>query len=237
MKRIEVDIHTHTVFSGHAFGTVTENVLAAREAGLKGIGLSDHAPGIPGTCDPIIFRNLHEIPRNYHGVNVYYGVENNVLNDGSMTLPEHILDFLDYNMVGIHGTCYQDQGIEKNTDNMIRCMQHPKTFFISHPDDGTWPVDYERFVLAAKKNGVALELNNSHVREPWRKNCLENMHTYLELCMKYGTCIFLGSDAHIPERVGKFDEALALLEEIGFDEDLIVNNSEEKFREFIHFKG
>ena len=55
--------------------------------------------------------------------------------------------------------------------------------------------------------------------------------------MRYRSSIIVSSDAHDPSTVGRFQEAIALLEEVGFDEELIVNNSEEKFREFIGFKG
>lgn len=234
-NKLILDVHTHTIASGHAYGTVRENALAAKERRLVGLGLSEHAPGTPGTCHPIYFTNLRAIPRELCGIHIYYGVENNVLCDGSMTLPDHILSLLDYNIVGIHGTCYEDQGVEKNTDSLIRCMKNPKTFFISHPDDGTWPLDYERLVPAAKEHGVALEVNNATVRGGWKKNCIENIHTYLNLCMKHRTCIFIGSDAHDPSQVGRFDAAVKLLDEIGFDETLIINNSEEKFRDFIHY--
>ncbi len=231
-----LDIHTHTVASGHAYGTVRENALAAKERGLVGLGVSDHAPGLPGTCEPIHFSNLKAVPRELYGVHMYFGVENNVLNDGTLALTSRYLERLDYGIVGIHGTCYTDQGIERNTDNLISCMRDPKTFFVSHPDDGTWPLDYERVVLAAKELGVALEVNNADVRGGWKKNCIANMRTYLKLCMRYRVNVFVGSDAHDPSQVGRFDEAAALLESVGFDEDLILNNSERKFRDFIGFR-
>ena len=55
--------------------------------------------------------------------------------------------------------------------------------------------------------------------------------------MEYGAHIFVGSDAHEPSRLGDVADAMALLEAMGFDEDLIVNNDEEKFKSWIHFKG
>ncbi len=233
--KIVVDIHTHTLASGHAYGTIRENALAAKEKGLIGLGISDHAPGIPGTCDPFHFSNLQAIPRDLYGVHIYYGCENNVTNDGTMTLPERILNKLDYNIVGIHGVCYEDVGKMENTENLVRCMEDPKTFFVSHPDDDAYPLDYEVLVMAAKQLNVALEVNDSSFTHPWKINARQNIMTYLDLCMKYGAHVFVGSDAHDPSRVGCFDHAVRLLEEIGFDEDLIVNNSEEKFREFIGF--
>ena len=234
-KKLVIDIHTHTIASGHAYGTVEENVLAAKEKGLTGLGISDHAPGVDPHTDPLSFAALRGIPRNLHGVNIYYGVENNVTNEGKMTLDESLLAALDYCIVGIHGTCYETRDTVTNTDNLIQCMAHPKTFFVSHPDDGYFPLDYERLVLAAKEHGVALEVNNAHIRNPWRKGTLENVRTYLDLCMKYQVPIFLGSDAHDPSQVGEFSDAVALLDAIGFDEELIINNDEERFRSFIGF--
>ena len=155
--------------------------------------------------------------------------------DGTMSLDDRWMFKLDYAIVGIHATCYRDQGIEKNTENLIKCMSNPKVFFVSHPDDSTYPLDYEQVVPAAKQYGVALEVNNNTVRSARKKNWRENIMTYLDLCMRYRTSIVVDSDAHDPSTVGRFMEAEALLDEFGFDEDLIVNTSEEKFRSFIGF--
>ncbi|HPW54064.1 MAG TPA: phosphatase, partial [Erysipelotrichaceae bacterium] len=59
----------------------------------------------------------------------------------------------------------------------------------------------------------------------------------LKLCMEHRTNIIVSSDAHDPSQVGKFDLAIELLEEIDFDEELIVNTSKEKFKEFIARKN
>ena len=236
-RKLVIDLHTHTIASGHAFGTIEENALAAKQKGLVGLGISDHAPGVDPRTDPLSFATLCEVPRNIHGINIYYGVENNVTNEGNMTLDESLLAKLDYCIVGIHGTCYQPKSAEENTDNLLKCMANPKTFFVSHPDDGYFPLDYERLVLGAKEYGVALEVNSSHIKNPWRMGTLENIRIYVPLCMKYKVPIFVGSDAHEPSQVGEFSEAVAMLDEMGFDEDLIINNDEEKFRSFIKFKG
>ena len=236
-RKLVIDLHTHTIASGHAYGTVEENALAAKEKGLVGLGISDHAPGVDPRTDPLSFAALCELPRKIHGINIYYGVENNVTNEGNMTLDESLLAKLDYCIVGIHGTCYQPKSAEENTDNLLKCMANPKTFFVSHPDDGYFPLDYERLVLGAKEYGVALEVNSSHIKNPWRMGTLENIRIYVPLCMKYRVPIFVGSDAHEPNQVGEFSEAVAMLDEMGFDEDLIINNDEEKFRSFIRFKG
>ena len=56
--KIELDVHTHTIASGHAFSTLQEMAQAAAGKGLKVLGITEHSPGIPGTCHPIYFRNF-----------------------------------------------------------------------------------------------------------------------------------------------------------------------------------
>ena len=51
--KIELDVHTHTIASGHAFSTLQEMAQAAAGKGLKVLGITEHSPGIPGTCHPI----------------------------------------------------------------------------------------------------------------------------------------------------------------------------------------
>lgn len=52
--KIELDMHTHTLASGHAYSTIQEMARAGAEKGLKLLGITEHTSGIPGTCDPII---------------------------------------------------------------------------------------------------------------------------------------------------------------------------------------
>jgi len=43
-----VDLCTYTVSSGHTYSTITENTLVASRRGLKLLGMTDHAPSMPG---------------------------------------------------------------------------------------------------------------------------------------------------------------------------------------------
>lgn len=234
MKPIIADLHMHSVLSGHAFGTVRELAVEAAGRGMKLIGVTEHAPGIPGTCDPIYFRNFCDAPRNLFGVEMLYGSEVNVLTQGKLSLDERHLQCLDYGIAGIHGLCYENEGIAKNTDNVISCMEHPKIKFVSHPDDDKFPLDYCALVEGAKTNHVALELNNSSLRKPWlRLNCMENYRMMLPLCMEHGVSVIVNSDAHDPSAVGDFTLAYQLLEELNFPDELIVNNDIAKLKLFL----
>ena len=121
MYHIIADVHTHTIASGHAYGTIREMAQAASEKKLEILGLTEHAPGIPGTVDPFYYMNLQVIPRTIYGVRIMHGCEINVLNDGTLSLEERFISKLDYAIAGIHSLCYQDEGRTRNTENIASC--------------------------------------------------------------------------------------------------------------------
>ncbi|MBP3684856.1 MAG: phosphatase [Oscillospiraceae bacterium] len=234
MKPFVADVHMHSIMSGHAFGTVRELAFEAAQRKLQLIGVTEHGPGIPGTCDPILFRNFIDAPRILYGVEMLYGSETNVLNNGEVDLDQRHLNCLDYAIAGIHGLCYEDVGVVKNTDNVISCMKNPKVKFISHPDSDTYPVDYKALVEGAKQYNTALEVNNSSLRKPkLRPGCVGNYEKMLPLCMEYGVPIIVNTDSHDPSQVGDFTLARAMLERLSFDENLILNNDLEKLKAFL----
>ena len=234
MKAFIADLHMHTLMSGHAFGTIREMAAAAAEKNLQLIGVTEHGPGIPGTCDPIYFRNFGDAPRVLYGVEMLYGSEVNILPGGRLSLDRRHLDCLDYAIAGIHGFCYEDAGIVKNTDNMIKCMEDPKVRIISHPDTILFPLDYAVLAESAAAHGVALEVNNSSLLKPsLRPGCVENYKIMLPLCMQFHTAVTVNSDAHDPYFVGEVSAATALLEQMEFDESLILNNDMDRMKAFL----
>ena len=40
---IEIDTHSHTLASGHAYNTIREMAASASGKGLKGLAITDHA--------------------------------------------------------------------------------------------------------------------------------------------------------------------------------------------------
>ena len=106
--KIELDVHTHTIASGHAFSTLQEMAQAAADKGLKVLGITEHSPGVPGTCHPIYFRNLHVVPRRMYGVELLLGAEINILDGkGNLDLDEDYMKMLDIRIAGIHSLCYE----------------------------------------------------------------------------------------------------------------------------------
>ena len=74
-----LDVHTHTVASGHAYSSLQEMVLAASEKGLEVLGVTEHGPSIEGTCPLLYFKNMHVVPRQMYGIRLLMGCEINIL--------------------------------------------------------------------------------------------------------------------------------------------------------------
>ena len=76
-----IDFHTHTIASGHhTTDTLTTIAEEAAKRGLKYLGVTDHAPKMPGAASESYFMNLKYCDKKLYGVKILYGAELNVLN-------------------------------------------------------------------------------------------------------------------------------------------------------------
>lgn len=234
MKYI-LDTHTHTIASGHAYSTIDEMIQAAAEKKLELIGITEHAPKMPGGCQEIYFSNLKILPRQRYGVKVLFGVELNIMDyQGTIDLPKRLLEQMDICIASMHTPCVPHGTGEQNLTAFIGAMKNPYVNVIGHPDDGKYPVDYEALVLAAKEHHKLLELNNnSLLPHSFRENVRENDLTMLSFCKKHEVPIIVGSDAHYTDYVGRHQEAYELLEEVDFPEKLVANADLELFYSFL----
>lgn len=221
------DMHTHTLVSGHAYNTINEMIQSASVKNLKMIGITEHAPAMPGSTNMYYFQNLNILERKKNGIEVRYGAELNIIDlKGTTDLDERSFRDLDYCIASLHTTCLTPGSRKENTYALLRAMQHPKVRIIGHPDDGHFPLDYKAIVREAKDTGVLIELNNSSFHPAgFRINAYENDLIILELCIQYGAKIILGSDAHREEDVGEFSLTEPVLAQTGFPQELIVNCS------------
>jgi len=235
MNKIQLDVHTHTIVSGHAYSTLQEMAQEAARRNLKILGITEHAPGIPGTCDPIYFRNLHVVPREMYGVRLLLGAELNILNIyGELDLSEYYYSQLDIRIAGMHLLCWEGGTKSQNTDGMVAAIQNPWTHIISHPGDGTAELDFEPIVLAARDNNTLLEINNSSLN-PIRGKIVAKANNLeiLRLCKKYDVPVILGSDAHISFAIADYNFVYPLLKEVKFPNELIMNYSTEQFLSYL----
>lgn len=233
-----VDVHTHTVSSGHAYSTIDENMKAASTKGLEILAMTDHAPGMPGSCHMFHFANLKAIPGELHGVQLLKGVEANIINyNGAIDMPEELIASLDIVIASLHPPCIEFADEETVTRGIEKVMENPYVSIIGHPGDNRYPMDWEKVVLAAKKTGTLLEVNNASLKPgSFRPGVRENLIQMLKYCKQYNVPVVMGSDAHFYTEIGEFKESIELLEEINFPEELVLNTSPQKLASFIKQK-
>lgn len=223
--RYLIDPHTHTIASGHAYNTIDEMTRKAAELGIPAIGITEHAPKMPGSCGILYFTNMRVVPREKYGVRRYMGCEVNIIDfQGGLDIPQRFLEQMDIVIASFHTPCIKPGTVEENTRALIEVIKNPYVHIIGHPDDGRYPVDMEAVVLAAKEYHKLLELNNTSLKPIGpRVGTKDNDINMLKLCMKHDVCVVLGSDAHIEEDICNFDLAEELLREIDFPDRLIAN--------------
>jgi putative hydrolase len=221
------DLHTHTISSGHSFSTLKENIQEAKEKGLYAMGTSDHSTAMPGTVHPIFFSNYKAIRDSIMGVRILKSIEVNITDfDGRLDMDDKVLKNMDYVIASLHKPCIVAGTPSQNTNALIQVMKNPYVRIIGHPDDGRFPLEYEKLVLAAKGEKVALELNNSSFSErSGRTYANRNYREMLKYCMRYQVPIVMNSDAHIYYDIGNVSSCEKLLKELDFPQKLVLNYS------------
>ena len=229
--KLKIDTHTHTLASGHAYSTVDENFRWAAEKGLELVALTDHAPGMKDTTCHAYFANLHVLPEKLHGVRLLRGIELNIMDfDGTVDMDEKTLSRLDMAIASLHTPCIAPGSRKENTRALLKVMENPYVDIIGHPGDPRYDIDYKEVFRQAKKTGTILEINNaSLIPGGFRDGSQENVKKILRMSMEEGVSAVLGSDAHFYTGIGDFSYAIALLKEIGFPEELVLNTDPARF--------
>ncbi len=230
---IEVDSHTHTVASGHAYSTLAENVEAAAARGIKLIAITDHGPSMPGAPHFWFFKNMRVIPRIIRGVGILRGVEANIINfKGEIDIDNDLQQELDIVLASLHEPLIVPATLALHTDAVIKAMASGIIDVFAHGGNPAFPIETEEVAKAAAHYKVLVEINNSSFttsRPGSEKNCA----TLAEAVARHDGYLTFGSDAHIASKVGVFKESLSLVETIGFPKERILSYSGRSFLNFL----
>lgn len=223
-----IDLHCHSLASGHAYSTIEEMARQAKEKNLKVMGIADHAPAMPGSPHIFYFSNSIVLPKELYGVILLKGVEANIMDyDGNLDMPELILKKLDYAIASLHPPCIESGTMEENTRAVVNAIKNPYVKVLGHPDDSRYKLDYESVVKTAKENNVAIEINNSSLKTTsFREGAWENVRKYMKICKEKKAKVIFNSDAHFSHDIGEFYNCQAIVKELDFPIDLIVNYHE-----------
>lgn len=229
-RNYHVDLHTHTIASGHAYSSLQEMVKAAQEKGLKMLGITEHGPLMKGSCQEIYFRNLSVIPRQWDGLKVLMGAELNVYDfEGHVDISEDTLRKLDVRIGSFHMGIMKCGSLEEMSSAIKATLANPYIDIFGHPDDGRYLYDYSLIANEAAKNNKIIEINNTSLRPgSSREHAYENDLQLLEECKKCNVPILIGSDAHISLDVGAHEMAEQVITESDYPRELVLNYDTEQ---------
>lgn len=218
-----LDVHTHTIASGHAYSTLMENAKAASEKGIKVLGTTEHGITMPHAPHIWYFGNYKVLPREMYGVTMLYGTEANIIDyDGNLDMNDYILEKMDIVIGSIHEDVYKVGSAEENTRAFLNVIKNGKVDIIGHLGNPGVPVKFEDVIKCAKENDVLIEINNSSFTTS-RVGSFSNCTEIATLCKKLGAKLIINSDAHFCTHIGEFTQAVHMLESIDFPEELIMN--------------
>jgi len=113
-------------------------------------------------------------------------------------------------------------------------MENKKVNIIGHPGDKRYDFDIKKIVKASKETGTILEINNSSLLPTTFRPGGDSMIREIILeCIKQDVSLIMGSDAHFAPDVGNFSHASALLKELNYPQNKIINSSVDSFFESI----
>ena len=253
MYNIKVDTHTHTIFSKHAYSTVEENARAAKEVGLEGLAITDHYSSLFVPTTDFVnygnFWNMNNMPKNWYGVEMYYGAEADIVNmEGKLfgydlTVPsiwckDHLtyLEWLhnkvDFLIASIHNGIFADGKTKLEiTDMYCKAMNQKKVLIMGHLGRDRYPFEIKEVVKCAKASHVLIELNEISFSNP---EYVDRVGRELATaCAEYGVPVSIGSDAHCSYKIGKYEGVVSILKEIAFPEELIATLTNERFMRLI----
>jgi DNA polymerase (family 10) len=195
------DLHSHTdATDGTA--PLAEMARAARAAGLAYLAVTDHsrylgayrgldAERLARQCETIDALN-----ERLEGITLLKGIEVDILEDGSLALPDDALAPLDLVVGAVHSHFGLTR--RKQTDRLLRAIERPHFSILAHPTArliGERPpidIELERVIEACAGRGCFLELNS----QPQR---LDLEDTACQLAAEHGIAVSIASDAHRPD--------------------------------------
>ena len=231
---ILTDLHCHTLASVHAYSTVKEIAELAKEKGLEAVAITDHGMALeqdaPMEWHFSCFRR--EVPGTINGVRILAGCEANILDkSGRIEFPEWILKKLDIVIASIHKFCYYIPAGGEHTSSYLGALNNQYVDILGHTGNPDYCFDIDKVVKTAKELNKLIEIN-AHSFDVRTRN-VELCCEIAKACKKYGTGIVVNSDAHICYNVGNVQKAIAMLEDIDFPEELVINRNLEELRNFL----
>ncbi len=198
LSDIKGDFHVHSTWS-EGRESIEAMALAARERGYQYLAITDHSGGrgIAHGLDAERLRQqileIKELNQRLGGIHIFSGMEVDIRADGSLDMPDELLQELDIVTVAVHSGMNQSQ--EQMTPRIIQAIENPNVDVLAHPTCRLLPnrepvaVDIEATFQAAARTNTVLEINGMPSR-------LDLKDTHIYRARELGVKLVINTDAH-----------------------------------------
>ena len=243
-NEILADLHTHTIFSKHAYSTLKENIDCARSNQLSGLAVTDHY-----YQGEDFFDKKNEVVRMAYVSKAVASDDFFVISGGEFNLRQKIAKDVEvdkiyknvkWRLAGLH-TWFVDiphlniEEVPFLFEEMITSDEYITPTAFAHIERELYKCQgasdkkkmreaLYNIVDIAVENGLFLEINESSIISD---ECggIDRMKCWLKRAMEKNASFSIGSDAHYCEAVGQFNNAIELINYIGIKKDHILNTN------------
>jgi DNA polymerase (family 10) len=222
--------HNHTLRSDGT-ATLEQMVVGAKSLGFQYIGISDHSQSAfyaQGLKTPTLLeqeREVRAVQEKHPDIRVFWGIESDILADGSLDYDAKVLKKFDFVVASIHSRFQMDR--EAMTDRILEAVRNPYTRFLGHATGRLllgrrgYDLHMEKIIAEAAKRDVAIEIN----AHPARLDIDWRWGPQLREC---GTKVSVNPDAHAVEGLEDTAYGVTVARKALLSRGLVVNSREVK---------
>lgn len=195
---IRGDLHAHTQASDGR-NTLEEMAEAAMARGYEYLAITDHtkrtavARGLNEERLLAHIKAIEALNEKLDGLRLLKSAEVDILEDGSLDMPDWILKEMDIRICSVH--YHFKLSRREQTERVLRAMDNPYFNVFCHPTGRLinrrepYDIDLERVMTAALERGCVLELDASPDR-------LDLKDIHCRMAKEMGLKVVISSDAH-----------------------------------------
>ena len=191
-------IHSHSRWSD-GMHTLEEMAVAARDAGLEYLVISDHsqtavyADGLKPEKVAEQHQEIDALNEKLAPFRIFKSIESDILGDGSLDYSPQVLSTFDLVIASVHSNLKMSQ--EKAMDRVLTAIRNPYTTILGHPTGRLllsrkgYPLDHKVIIDTCAEHNVVIEIN-AHPRRldmDWR---------WVDYAMERGVLLSINPDAH-----------------------------------------
>jgi DNA polymerase (family X) len=196
------DLQVHSENSDGT-ATIEEMARGSKAFGLDYIAITDHTKSLKlagGLEEQELLEQADRISQlndklREEEFRILSSAEVNIMKDGSLDIPNTVLDKLDIVGAAIHS--HFNLPIETQTERLIKAAKNPSVDILFHPTGrlinkrAGYPVDIEKVIEVSKDTNTVLEIDAHYDR-------LDLKDEYVRMAVRKGVKLVIDSDAHHP---------------------------------------